>query len=521
MAGGMRAAVIGAGFGGLAAAIRLQAAGLRTTLFEALDGPGGRGIQFCRNGFVFDAGPTVITAPECLEELFALTGRRLAETVELLPVRPFYRLAWHDGDAFDYGVELEQTLEQIRRRDPLDVDGYRRFLEFSRRNYEAGYGELVATAFLRPWDMLRVAPQLLALRADRPVFRTVCRFVRDDRLRQALSFHTLLIGGSPLETSSIYTLIHYLERQGGVHYPRGGVGALVAALAGLFEALGGEARWSTPVRRLAPAPGGRRHEVIADGWNGPPFDVVVSNADLHHTYAGLLAGDERAAPMRRRLERMRWSMSLFLIYFGTDRTWPELRQHTILFGPRYEGLLREIFHGRRLPDDFSLYLHCPTVTDPSSAPPGCASFYALSPVPHLGRAPIDWAAEASGYAERILAVLERTLLPGLRGRIVVRSVVTPEDFRARLGAYLGNGFSVAPLLRQSAWFRPHNRDPRIPGLYLVGAGTHPGAGVPGVINSAKATARVILDDLGLPSPEPPPSCTRNPAGGSACRRSAS
>ncbi len=506
MAGGeIRAAVIGAGLGGLAAAIRLQSAGIRTTLFEALDRPGGRGIQLRERGFVFDAGPTVITAPECLEELYALSGRRLADAVELLPVRPFYRLAWHDGDGFDYGVELGEMLEQIRRRDPLDVDGYLRFLDYSRRNYEAGYGELVATAFLRLTDMLRVAPKLLALRADRPVFRTVAGFVRDERLRQALSFHTLLIGGSPLETSSIYTLIHYLERQGGVHYPRGGVGALVRALARLFEELGGELRLPAPVRSLEPATGaaGGRHEVVADGWSGPPFDVVVSNADLHHTYARLLARDERAAPMRRRLERMRWSMSLFLIYFGTDRTWPGLRQHTILFGPRYEGLLREIFHGRSLPEDFSLYLHCPTVTDPSLAPPGCGSFYVLSPVPHLGHAPLDWAAAAPGYAERILEVLERTLLPGLRQSIVVRSLVTPVDFRERLGAFHGNAFSVAPLLQQSAWFRPHNRDPRIPGLYVVGAGTHPGAGVPGVINSAKATVRVILRDLGRPPLELP------------------
>jgi phytoene desaturase len=496
--GDVRAAVIGAGLGGLAAAIRLQSAGVRTTLFEARDRPGGRGMQFRDRGFVFDAGPTVITAPECLEELFALSGRRLAEHVELQPVRPFYRLAWHDGDGFDYGVGLEETLEQIRRRDPRDVDGYLRFLEYSRRNYEAGYGELVATAFLRPWDMLRVAPKLVALRADRPVYSSVSRFVHDERLREALSFHTLLIGGSPMETSSIYTLIHYLERQGGVHYPRGGVGALVRALATLFEQLGGELRLATAVHRILPRGDGAngRHELVADGWSGGPFDVVVSNADLHHTYARLLVGDERAAPMRRRLERLRWSMSLFLVYFGADRTWPGLRQHTIIFGPRYAGLLRDIFHGHTLPEDFSLYLHAPTVTDPSLAPEGCSSFYVLSPVPHLGNAPLDWSAAAPAYADRILALLER-FLPGLGDHLVMKSFATPEDFRERFGAYHGNAFSLAPLLRQSAWFRPHNRDPRIPGLYIVGAGTHPGAGVPGVINSAKATVRVILADLGL------------------------
>lgn len=495
-----RVAVIGSGFGGLAAAIRLQAAGLRTVVFEALDRPGGRAASFQEGGFRLDAGPTVITAPECLEELFALAGQRLSDWVELLPVQPFYRLHWSDGDYFDYGLPLEEQLAAIREREPRDVAGYQRFLEYSRRTFEAGYNELVATPFLSFWDMARVAPRLLALRSDRPVYQTVARFVRHPRLRQAFSFHTLLIGGSPFETSSIYTLIHYLERCWGVHFARGGTGVLVQALARLYQEPGGELRLSCPVTSIEV----RRSAASAVHWlraagDREPFDATVSNADLHHTYARLLGAEPAAKTMQRKLERQQWSMSLFLIHFGTDRHYPGVPQHNVLFGPRYRELLHDIFHGDQLPEDFSLYLHAPGATDPSLAPPGCDAFTVLSPVPHLGRARLDWPNLAVRYGERILASLER-LLPDLRRRIVVRQIVTPLDFEARLLAFQGNAFSLAPLLTQSAYFRPHNRDPFIPRLYLAGAGTHPGAGVPGVINSAKATARLILRDLGWRHP---------------------
>lgn len=345
--------------------------------------------------------------------------------------------------------------------------------------------------------MASAAPKLLTLRSDRPVYRSVAKYVEDERLRQALSFHTLLIGGNPFETSSIYTLIHFIEKKWGVHFPRGGTGALVRALVELFQSLGGTVLLSTPVKRIdvEGRNGTTRHRVTAEGWEGKPFDLTVSNADLHHTYSKILGHDDRARPMLRKLERMRWSMSLFVLYFGVDRTYEDLKQHTIVFGPRYEELLDEIFHGHELPEDFSLYLHAPTVTDPSLAPEGCTTFYVLSPVPHLGQASIDWSEQATAYGDTILEYLER-FLPDLREHVVTRSHFTPADFESQLGAYMGNGFSVAPLLTQSAYMRPHNRDPRIPGLYIVGAGTHPGAGVPGVINSAKATARVILGDLG-------------------------
>jgi phytoene desaturase len=495
MAPARRVAVVGSGFGGLAVAIRLQTAGFQTTVFERGDQAGGRATVYRCDGFTFDAGPTVITAPHCLEELFENAGRSLADYVELMPVAPFYRLVWDDGDTFDYAGDTPAMVEQIRRRSPGDVDGYLRFLDYARRVFETGYVELAATPFLRFWDMVRVAPQLVQLRADRSVYATVSRFVRDEHLRQALSFHTLLVGGNPFDTSAIYTLIHYLEREWGVSFPRGGTGALVAALVGLLRELGGELRLSTPVEQIAVPGNGRVRHRVTTPAGSEDFDLVVSNADLHHTYDKLLRGAPTAARTTRRLESLEWSMSLFVLYFGTDRLYRDrIAHHTVVFGPRYRELLDDIFKGSRLPDDFSLYLHAPTVTDPSLAPEGCDAFYVLSPVPHLGRADLDWEAIAPVYADRILTALER-LLPDLRRHVVIRRWRTPFTFRDELNAYQGSAFGCTPRLTQSAWFRPHNRDPHIDGLYLVGAGTHPGAGVPGVVNSAKATARIILEDF--------------------------
>ncbi len=490
-----RAAVVGSGFGGLALAIRLQAAGVQTVLYEARDRPGGRAYVYQQDGFTFDAGPTVITAPGCLEELFALAGESMSDRVELLPVLPFYRLAFADGSSLDYDGDPGRMRARIGRLAPQDVEGYERFLAYSQEVFQAGYEGLAAVPFLRFADMVKVSPALARLGAHRSVYATVARFVKDERVRQALSFHALLIGGNPFETSAIYTLIPYLERRWGVYFPRGGTGALVGALAGLFQRLGGDLRLGTPVERVLPEPQGGRpaHRVLAGGrWER--FDLVASNADLHHTYARLLESSVPAAATARRLEKMDWSMSLFVVYFGTDRKYPGVAHHTVLFGPRYQPLLAEIFHGPALPDDFSLYLHAPTVSDPALAPPGHEGFYVLAPVPHLGNARVDWEREKEAYADRILASLEPTL-PDLRRHLVTRRIFTPLDFASELGAFQGSAFSVSPRLGQSAFFRPHNRDPHIPGLYIVGAGTHPGAGVPGVVNSAKATARTIFEDL--------------------------
>jgi len=489
----VRAAVIGSGFGGLAAAARLQGLGARVTLFEARDKPGGRAYVYEDQGFTFDAGPTVITAPECLEDVFAAAGRKLSDYVTLLPVSPFYRLIWPDGTRFDYVGEADALEEQIRRISPTDLDGYRRFHAYTKKVFAKGYTELGAKPFLRFWDMVKVAPHLAALRADRSVYATVSRFIQSEHLRQAFSFHPLLVGGNPYQTSAIYTLIHHLEREWGVFFPKGGTGALVRGFVKLIADCGGEVRLNSPVRRITVE--GRKHHLTTDAGT-EAFDIVVSNADLHHTYADLYRDEPRATKTARRLERMSWSMSLMVIYFGTRIRYPDLAHHTILFGPRYKGLLDDIFHGGTVPDDFSLYLHAPTVTDPSLAPPGGEAFYVLSPVPHLGHANVDWETFGPIYADRILEALEAHL-PGLRANIVTRRIFTPENFRTELNAYHGSAFSVAPLLTQSAYFRPHNRDAKIPGLYLVGAGTHPGAGVPGVVNSAKATVGLIERDFEL------------------------
>ncbi len=496
----LRAAVIGSGFGGLAAAIRLAAAGVDVTVFEARDLPGGRAYVYKQDGFTFDAGPTVITAPHCIEELFTLAGRNMADYVEMLPVAPFYRLFWTaDGTTFDYDGNGDHMLAQIRAMNPDDAAGYERFVAYSKQVFDTGYTKLAATPFPRFSDMVKCAPKLAWLRADRSVYATVAKYVRDEHVREALSFHSLLVGGNPFETSSIYTLIHFLERKWGVFFPRGGTGALVQALVKLLGELGGTLRLNAPVSsvRVSTEAGRTQHHVTTAENPDEAFDLVVSNADLHATYHRLYANEPRARPMAKRLTKMDWSMSLFVLYFGTDISYrDQIAHHTVVFGPRYRELLADIFHGHSLPDDFSLYLHAPHVTDPSLAPPGGGAFYVLSPVPHLGNAPLDWSSIATAYGDRILESLER-LLPGVRSHVVTRRHFTPSDFQSQLGSHVGSAFSVAPKLTQSAYFRPHNKDDRIPGLYIVGAGTHPGAGVPGVINGAKATYSSIATDYAL------------------------
>ncbi|MEC8243030.1 MAG: phytoene desaturase [Candidatus Thermoplasmatota archaeon] len=491
---GKSAAVIGSGFGGLAAAIRLQSAGVQTVLYEARDKPGGRAYVYHDDGYTFDAGPTVVTAPHTLEELFQLTNRKLEDYIELMEVAPMYRLIWSDGDRFDYTRDADKMLEQIRQRSEQDAEGYQKFFQYSEKVFDKGYTDLVDRPFLRFSDMLKVTPDLMKLRAERSVYKTVSKYVKDEHLRQAMSFHSLLVGGNPFQTSSIYTLIHFLERQWGVFFPRGGTHALVRALVKLFEELGGEIRLNSPVIQARLVNSDSQHEITDNNGNQQTFDVVVSNADIHHTYQRIYGDNKIAKKRAKKLEKMDWSMSLFVLHFGTDIEYKDVAHHTILFGPRYKGLLDEIFKGSNLPEDFSLYLHVPTVTDPQLAPEGCSAGYVLAPVPHLGRADVDWDSIAEDYADKIIKALE-VELPDLSKHIVTRRHYTPTMFESELVAYKGSAFSVAPKLTQSAYFRPHNKDKKIPGLYFVGAGTHPGAGLPGVINSAKATVRLVMSDL--------------------------
>ncbi|HSD67619.1 MAG TPA: phytoene desaturase [Vicinamibacteria bacterium] len=490
------AAVIGSGFGGLALAVRLQAAGVETTLVEQRDRPGGRAYVWEDEGFTFDAGPTIITAPHSLEELFAGAGRSMADYVELLPVVPFYRLYWEDGYQFDYSNDMELIDEQIARQSPEDVAGYHRFLSYTEGVFREGYEKLAHVPFLDFWSMIRVAPQLVRLKAYRSVYDVVAGYVKDPHLRQVFSFHSLLVGGNPFTTSSIYTLIHQLERRWGVFFARGGTGALVRALVRLFQELGGTLRLDCPVEEIRTRGGRVVGLAGVDGWSAD-FDAVASNADVVHTYRDLLRNEPAAAATASSLLRRRYSMSLFVVYFGVRRRHAQLAHHDILFGPRYRELLDDIFEGPALAEDFSLYLHAPTLTDPSVAPPGCEAFYVLSPVPHLGKARVDWEREGPRYRDRILEYLERRYLPNLRRDLVTTRTFSPLDFQHVLRAHHGSAFSLEPILTQSAFFRVHNRDGRIGGLYFVGAGTHPGAGVPGVVNSAKATAGLMLTDLGF------------------------
>lgn len=490
------AAVIGSGFGGLALAVRLQANGYQTTLLEKRDKPGGRAYVYEDAGFVFDGGPTVITDPTALEELFTQAGKSMADYVELLPVDPMYRLCWEDGDVFDYTNDQDALEKQIAEKNPADVAGYRQFLEFSKAVFDEGYIKLGAVPFLDFRSMIRVAPSLMKLQAYRSVYSIVSRYIQNEHLRQAFSFHPLLVGGNPFKTSSIYTLIHALERQWGVWFARGGTGALIRGLVRLFEDLGGTVRLNAEVDEITIKDGRATAVRTKDGWSAE-VDAVASNADVVHTYKHLMRDSVRGPVNARKLEKHRYSMSLFVIYFGLKTVHPQLQHHMVLFGPRYRELIKDIFDGSDLSDDFSLYLHAPTITDPSLAPEGCSAYYVLSPVPHLGNADIDWDVVGPQYADKILDYLEERYIPGLRKDLVTMRLLTPFGFRDELNSHLGSAFSVEPVLTQSAWFRPHNRDDKIDNLYLVGAGTHPGAGIPGVIGSAKATAVLMLTDAGL------------------------
>lgn len=483
------AVVIGSGFGGLAGAIRLGARGYQVTVLERLDAPGGRASVFRQDGFTFDAGPTIVTAPFLLEELWALCGKRLEDDVELRRMDPFYRIRFQDGSAFDYRGEAAAMRAEVARFSPGDVAGYERFMKASEAIYRVGFEQLGDVPFSSWTDMARVAPDLVRLGGWRSVYQMVSRYVRDEKLRTVLSFHPLLVGGNPFSASSIYALIAWLERRWGVWFAMGGTGRLVQGMAGLIRGQGGTMRYHAEVAEILVEHGAATGVRLAAG-EVVRADVVVSNADASWTYRRLIAPEHRRTWTDRKIERARHSMGLFVWYFGTNRRFEDVQHHTILLGPRYRGLLDDIFRKHRLAKDFSLYLHRPTATDPSLAPPGCDAFYVLSPVPNLASG-TDWAQAAEPYRQAIEAELERTVMPGLGASVVSSRVMTPQDFQDRLLSHAGAAFAMEPLLRQSAWFRPHNRSEDIDNLYLVGAGTHPGAGLPGVLCSAKVLDRIV------------------------------
>jgi len=484
-----RALVVGSGFGGLAVALRLRALGHEVVVLERLDQPGGRARTFCRGGYRFDAGPTVITAPFLFDELFDLFDRRLDDYVELVSVEPWYRFEFADGTRLDYGADLQETLAGIERFEPADRQGYLRLLEASERIFRVGFEQLADQPFDHPLSMLRQLPNLIRLGSHRSVWQFTRRYLRDDRLRRAFSIQPLLVGGNPFDTTCIYSLIHYLERRWGVHFAMGGTGALVSALTRLLTEQRGELRLNAEVARID-VRGGRAAGVTLTSGESLPADLVVFNGDPAYAYGNLLEQAPKRRWTPRRLGRFDYSMGLYVLYFGTNRRYPDVRHHTIVFGNGYRELLDQIFTGGELSEDLSLYLHRPTATDPSLAPVGHDAFYVLAPVPNLKYLG-DWDEHRETLRRRVLEILERRLLPDLSQHIDMAFDMTPQEFHRDYRSTWGAGFSIAPLFSQSAYFRFHNRSEEVEDLYFVGAGTHPGAGVPGVLSSAKVVENLL------------------------------
>lgn len=492
---GNRAIVIGAGLGGLAAAMRLGAKGYTVTVIDKLDVPGGRGSAIWQDGHRFDLGPTIVTVPQLYRELWAACGRRFEDDVDLRSLDPFYEIRWPDGTKFVAQHDTKAMREEVAKIEPRDVAGFDAFLRDSAKRYWFGFEDLGRRSMHQLWELVKVLPTFGMLRADRSVYAHAARRFRNDKLRMAFSFHPLFIGGDPTHVTSMYILVSYLEKEFGVHYAMGGLAGMARKMADVIEDQGGTLLMDTQVDEIV-VDNGRVRGVRLESGLELGADVVVSNADAGHTYDRLM----RKVPKNRwtpaKLKRTRYSMSLFVWYFGTKGTrgqWGDVGHHTILNGPRYTGLLKDIFIKGKLADDMSLYVHRPSVTDPSVAPEGDDTFYVLSPVPHLGHVGVDWATEAEVYKAKVLAVLEDQLLPGLGSKISTEQVFTPETFRDRYLSPHGAGFSIEPRILQSAWFRPHNVSEEAEGLYLVGAGTHPGAGVPGVISTAEVLAQLVPD----------------------------
>ena len=487
------ALVIGSGFGGLAAAVRLAARGHPVTVLEKLDAPGGRAYVHRQDGYTFDAGPTIVTAPYILEDLWATCGRKLADDVDLRSLDPFYEVRFDDGDVIVYTADLERMREQVGRISPVDVSAFDRFLAASKRIYKVAFEELADQPFDSLWSLIKAAPDMVRLGGYRSVHAMVCSYFKHPKLQVLFSFHPLLIGGNPLSTTAYYCLISHLERSFGVHYAMGGTGSLIQGMLTLLHSRGGKIRYNTEVTEITARDGQATGVRLANGET-IEAPIVVSNADVGWTYSRLLAKVPRRRWTEAKLDRVSFSMSLFVWYFGTNRRYDDVYHHMMVLGPRYEELLADIFDRKEVAEDFSLYLHRPTATDPAMAPPGCDAFYVLAPVPNL-RGGADWNALAEPFRQRVQKRLEDTVLPGLGDCIATSRVMTPLDFRDNLLSLHGAAFSIEPQLLQSAWFRPHNRSEELRGLYIVGAGTLPGAGMPGVLSAAKIVDGLVAEDF--------------------------
>ncbi|MEO1562203.1 MAG: phytoene desaturase [Pseudomonadota bacterium] len=489
-----KAIVIGAGLGGLAAAMRLGAKGYRVTVIDRLDIVGGRASSITRSGHRFDLGPTIITVPQILEDLWAECGRNFHDDVTLTPMDPFYEIRFEDGSRFTASKSIAAMRKQIAQMAPGDLPGFDKFQKDAEARYAFGFEKLGRVPLETVGALARYLPRFGMLRADRSVYGHVSRLMKDERLRFATSFHPLFIGGDPFNVTSMYILVSHLETAFGVHYAQGGTGAIAAAMADVIRDQGGEIWMNSEVDRIL-TKGKKATGIALKSGETLDADIVVSNADAGFTYGTLLRGSGRRSWPDRRLKHSRWSMGLFVWHFGTKGTramWPDVGHHTVMVGPSYQGEVKDIFFPGELTDDMSLYVHRPSASDPSSAPEGDDTFYALACVPHLGSADeTDWHAHCDAYRQKVLARLEEKLLPGLSQHLTEEVVFTPEVFRDRYLSPNGSGFSLEPRILQSGWFRPHNRSKEFEGLYLVGAGTHPGAGVPSVVLSAEIACNMI------------------------------
>lgn len=477
--------VIGAGFAGIATALRLRALGYEVSLLERLDSLGGRAQVFERGGYRHDAGPTVITAPFLFDELFELFDEKLEDHLNFVPLDPFYRFHFADGSQFDYRASIEDTLTEIRRFNPDDADGYLKLLEKSKKVYDVGFKQLVHRPFTRVCDMVKQIPALLILKCYKTVSQMVNSHLKHPLIRQAFSIHPLLVGGNPFKTTAIYTLIHYLERRWGVFFCMGGTGKLVAELGALMERQGIKIVLGADVDEILVDQKTAKGVRLSNNQT-MDADLVVFGGDPETCYQHLLPNNKPKLPSIKKA----YSMGLYVLYFGTKKLYPDVAHHSIWMGPRFKELLAEIFNDKKMSEDFSLYVHRPTATDKSFAPEGCESFYVLCPVPNL-QGNVDWSTQGEILRDRIVNALEETILPELSSVIDEVFWMTPEDFAKDYRSMHGAGFSIEPRLTQSAWFRFHNRDSAISNLYFVGAGTHPGAGLPGVVSSAKVVEELL------------------------------
>ena len=503
--------IIGSGFGGLAAAIRLQAKGMQVTLLEKNAKVGGHAYQLVKDGYTFDMGPSIITAPDLIQRVFECAGVRMEDYLDLVKLDPFYRIYFHDGSSLDYTDNGEQMRRQMARFSAKDADNYDRFMVHTRQLYDAVITDgLGATAFDLP-TMLGFLPRALRLQALRPAYDFVKKYFEDPRHRFTFSFHPLFIGGNPFRAPAVYLMIPFLEKVGGVWFCKGGMYSLVRALEDVFKQLGGVVETDTEVERIV-VENRRAKGVIAkvnqerdsdiNGKGNPrswlkfyEADSVISNADLAHTYGKLINSEHRRKWSDKKLRKTQYSMSAFLLYLGVRKKYPQLKHHTLILSERYKGLIDDIFDNKVLPDDFSMYLHIPSQTDPSMAPEGCESMYVLIPVPNL-EGGINWEKTKRAYTDRVLTFLEDDFgLTDLKDWIEVLETFTPSDFRRERNNHLGSAWGIEPKLTQTAYFRPHNRSEDIQKLYFVGASTHPGAGVPGVLLTAETTVKLVAKDL--------------------------